>query len=44
MEKIITVELDWAKSIFQVYGIAENGQVLVHRSPGILARCRCEGR
>ncbi len=28
MEKIITVGLDLAKSIFQVHGIAENGKVL----------------
>ena len=27
MEKIITVGLDLAKSIFQVHGIAENGEV-----------------
>lgn len=32
MEKIITVGLDLAKSIFQVHGIAENGKVLVRRT------------
>ena len=29
MEKIITVGLDLAKSIFQVHGIAENGSVVL---------------
>lgn len=32
MDKIITVGLDLAKLIFQVHGIAENGQVLVRRT------------
>ncbi|MGY2930400.1 transposase [Bradyrhizobium sp. GM22.5] len=32
MEKIITVGLDLAKSIFQVHGIAEDGKVLVRRT------------
>src|SRR4051794_20063851 len=32
MEKIITVGLDLAKSIFQVHGIAENGKVLIRRT------------
>ncbi|MEY9882600.1 transposase [Bradyrhizobium sp. USDA 328] len=32
MEKIITVGLDLAKSIFQVHGVADNGQVLVRRT------------
>ena len=32
MEKIVTVGLDLAKSIFQVHGIAENGKVLVRRT------------
>ncbi|SDG43079.1 transposase [Bradyrhizobium sp. Rc2d] len=32
MEKIITVGLDLAKSIFQVHGIAEDGEVLVRRT------------
>lgn len=32
MEKIITVGLDLAKSIFQVHGIDENGKVLVRRT------------
>lgn len=32
MEKIITVGLDLAKSIFQVHRIAENGKVLVRRT------------
>src|SRR3954452_1389744 len=32
MEKIITVGLDLAKSIFQVHGTAENGKVLVRRT------------
>ncbi|MET4519040.1 hypothetical protein [Bradyrhizobium sp. I1.7.5] len=31
MEKIVTVGLDLAKSIFQVHGTAENGKVLVRR-------------
>ncbi|MDH2357514.1 IS110 family transposase [Bradyrhizobium sp. SSUT112] len=32
MEKIITLGLDLAKSIFQVHGVAENGEVLVRRT------------
>ncbi|MET4235978.1 transposase [Bradyrhizobium sp. i1.4.4] len=32
MEKIVTVGLDLAKSIFQVHGTAENGKVLVRRT------------
>lgn len=32
MEKIITVGLDVAKSIFQVHGIAENGKILLRRA------------
>lgn len=32
MEKIITVGLDLAKSIFQVHDVPENGQVLVRRT------------
>ncbi|WWE90674.1 hypothetical protein G6P99_47595 [Bradyrhizobium sp. 6(2017)] len=31
MEKIITVGLDLAKSIFQVHGIGDDGRVLVRR-------------
>jgi transposase len=31
MEKIITVGLDLAKSIFQVHGIGKDGRVLVRR-------------
>jgi transposase len=32
MEKISTVGLDLAKSVFQVHGVATDGQVLVRRS------------
>jgi transposase len=32
MEKITTVGLDLAKSVFQVHAIAEDGEVLVRRS------------
>jgi len=32
MKKIITVGLDLAKSVFQVHGIAEEGDVIVRRA------------
>ncbi|WP_430763779.1 hypothetical protein [Rhizobium sp. BR 315] len=32
MKKITTVELDLAKSVFQVHGIAEEGDVIVRRA------------
>lgn len=32
MEKITTIGLDLAKSVFQVHGIAEDGRVVVRRA------------
>lgn len=33
MEKVATIGLDIAKSVFQVHGVAADGEVLTRRSP-----------
>jgi transposase len=53
MSTVITIELDIAKSVFQVHGISATGEVLIRRQvrPGQVLKvfaslppCRCRSR